>query len=192
MEQQDLVFVGSVKDNLLKIFRIDTEFKGLLIELRSRRGASQGIKKIRFYRDRFIVGLGDQGNGELVKFSVFNDNSSSHISTKLNRSKDSMKTELTRKTNDITDFCFSEIFNRQFNNLFTIHSNSAFPLFWDLEDKTIQNVFLELKSEYRENFDKKYADKINRYRFVTSIESSHCGNYLFVGYSDGLLLKLSA
>lgn len=58
-------------------------------------------------------------------------------------------TELTKKTDNISDFQVSELNDiNGCSNLFTNHKNSPYPLFWDAENVSIRKLFLELFSDY--------------------------------------------
>jgi hypothetical protein len=49
----------------------------------------------------------------------------------------------------IKDYSFSELSDvRETSNLFTLHENSQFPLFWDVENATVKHGYLEMMSDY--------------------------------------------
>lgn len=68
-----------------------------------------------------------------------------------------------RKTNDIIDYALTEtnLQIEQNNNMFSIHSNQQFPVFWDLENSSIVNVLVELKNKYQYNNDLIYKQAID-------------------------------
>lgn len=189
----DFLICLSSDNNGIKEYILDESDSKKFLMLRKRQGACQNLRKIRFFHNRFIIGLTDSQECELLRFSIFNDSSTVKLSTKIKKENQSIQSEIQRNTANVVDFCFSELTGNieHTNNLFTIHENSAFPLFWDLENGRLNNVFFELKSDFKMHFSKNYKNKFEKYREVTAVQVSHCGSFVFTGYDDGVLLKQS-
>ena len=189
----DFLICTSAADNCIKEFVVEENDSQKLISLRKRQGVTGCLKKIRFYNNRFIIGISDSISAEIIKFSIFNDSASVKLSHKIKKENADIQSEIQRNTNDLLDFCFSELNGNieHSNNLFTLHAHSAYPLFWDLESARLNNVFLELKSEFKAHVSKKYKDKNNKYRELSAVQVSHCGSFLFSGFDNGLILKQS-
>lgn len=192
-EDQEVLLVGSGKQNVIKMFKYDKEEANRYTMLRKREGAEFPIKSIKTYKECYIAALTENPKGELFKYTVTNDSATAKLSKKFNNKKQNIQTEISRKTDDILDFVISENNTKvdDNNNLMTLHKNSTFPLFWDFENLTIRNVFLELYSSYRADTDKKYAKITEKFRSCTAVDISNCGNYSFIGYDDNYIVKLS-
>lgn len=94
-----------------------------------------------------MIGLTSDPKGELLKVSIYNDSNTKKFSNKVKKNNKHLQTELTKKTNDIIDFCVSSLNDSNgSSNLFTLHENSQYPLFWDIENMSIRKLFLELMS----------------------------------------------
>ncbi len=72
------------------------------------------------------------------------------ISKKQNQSDKIHQTEIQRKAENILDYTISETQYKieNANNLFSIHKDQKFPVFWDLENATVVNLLVELKNNY--------------------------------------------
>lgn len=55
----------------------------------------------------------------------------------------------------------------------------------------MQNIYLELMSDYQLKTSSQYEKEMKKFRLCTAVESSICGNFLFIGFDDGVLVKLS-
>ena len=192
-EDQEVLIAGSGKQNAIKMFKYDEDEASRYTLLRKREAAEYPIKMIKTYKECYIAALSENPKGELIKYTVTNDSATAKLSKKFKNKHQNLQTEITRKTDDILNFVISENNTKinDNNNLMTLHKNSKFPLFWDFENLTIRNVFLELYSEYRADTEKNYAKIVNKFRVCTAIDISNCGNYAFIGYDDNYVVKLS-
>ena len=46
-------------------------------------------------------------------------------------------------------------------------------------------------SDYQKKLNQKYEKEMGKFRELVSIANSVCGNFLFLAYEDGLMVKLS-
>lgn len=193
-ENDELLLVASEGKNGLYIYKRDNQELKRFILLRKREGAEHYLTKIKLYRERFLIGLTNDPKGEMLKFSVFNDSGTLKFSKKIKKQNSKIQTELIKKTDNIQNFVFSQnkIKIQDNCNLFTLHKNSQFPLFWDAENMTIKKIFLELYSNYRANTDKEYKKKINKFRINTCLDVSNCGHYLFLCFEDNIIIKMTS
>ena len=193
-ENDELLLVASEEKNGLYIYKRDNQELKKYTLLRKREGAEHSLKKIKLYRDRFLIGLTNDPKGEMLKFSVFNDSGTLKFSKKVKKQNLKIQTELIKKTDNIENFVFAQnkIKIQDNCNLFTLHQNSQFPLFWDAENMTIKKIFLELYSNYRVNTDKAYKKKIEKFRINTCLDVSNCGHYLFLCFEDNIIIKMTS
>ncbi len=75
-------------------------------------------------------------------------------------------------------------------NLITLHEDSQYPIIWDAENLTIKKIYIEFLSKYQASIDKEYKKKMSKFRINTALNISNCGNYFFLGFDDGILIKL--
>ena len=193
LEEQELLLVGSGQGNAMRLFNYNKDEAKCYSLLRKKEAAIYPIKQLQLYKDYFLCALTEDPSGELVKYTVTNDSATAKVSKKFKKKNKHIQTEMNRKTEDIVEFVISENNTKisDNKNLITLHKNSPFPLFWDFENLTIKNVFLELFSSYKADIDKNYAKFINKSRVCTSIDISYCGNYAFIGFNDNYMIKLS-
>lgn len=183
----------SSESNAIKQFTFDEESASKLQLLRKRQGVSAPLRKIRFYTPRFILGVSSDVVCDIVRFSLFNDSASQKLSCKIRRENTSIQSEIQRNTDDLVDFSFTDPNGNieRANNLFTFHRHAVHPLFWDLEAGRLNNVFLELRNDFKFHTSKKYKEQSVKFRQISAIQASACGTYLFVGFDNGVILKLS-
>lgn len=75
--------------------------------------------------------------------------------------------------------------------MFSIHKGSGLPIFWDVENLTIVNCLIQLVDKYQYKNDEEYKKQMDEFKHCTSLSLSVCGFYLFVGMSNGVIIKIN-
>ena len=129
---------------------------------------SDEVRKIRFKKEnpRNLIISTASNSAEIFDFSLINEAMTQRFSLKG-----------VKNLTEITDFSFSENRSRDWASLMTIHKKTNFPYLWNMEDKSLTKVSLEMNFE---NSSK-----------ITSGKVTNCGNFALIGFSNGQVIKFN-
>eukprot|EP00331_Platyophrya_macrostoma_P012474 CAMPEP_0176428690 /NCGR_PEP_ID=MMETSP0127-20121128/13292_1 /TAXON_ID=938130 /ORGANISM="Platyophrya macrostoma, Strain WH" /LENGTH=878 /DNA_ID=CAMNT_0017810405 /DNA_START=330 /DNA_END=2966 /DNA_ORIENTATION=+ len=180
-----LFYSGSDTDNSLKQWKYDSAEDTMFYLLRERSGVSANIKKLRFYGDEgyhvFVSTFAEKA--ELRDFFIMNETFNGDFSLKENKklTKQKTNTESLIQMSQVSEFDFSHNRAKDWANVLTCHKGSNKPYFWSSENHTIVQQNIKWEAE----------DMKDTKSLISQVHVSNCGNFGFLGYDDGRILKIN-
>jgi U3 small nucleolar RNA-associated protein 21 len=168
------IFLSSGQDNRLQMFAFDSD--GSVRLLRQRCGHSEPPTKVSFYNPDGSIILSAGSDKSFRSFSAIQDQQNVELSQGniVHKAKKLKVDAQSIKLPPVIDFSFSFIRERDWNNVVTCHAHSHDVYLWHFADKVKANKTLRRSSAPR-----------GRAPPATSVSCTFCGNFVFVGYSDG-------
>lgn len=174
------IFLSSGQDNRLQMFAFDSD--GSVRLLRQRCGHSEPPTKVAFYNPDGSVILSAGSDKSFRSFSAIQDQQNVELSqgNVVHKAKKLKVDAQTIKLPPVTDFSFSFIRERDWNNVVTCHAHTHDVYLWHFADKVKANKTLRRTSAPRTHAPP-----------ATSVVCTFCGNFVFVGYADGQIHRFN-
>lgn len=174
------VFLSSGQDNRLQMFAFDSD--GSVRLLRQRCGHSEPPTKVAFYNPDGSVILSAGSDKSFRSFSAIQDQQNVELSQGniVHKAKKLKVDAQAIKLPPVTDFSFSFIRERDWNNVVTCHAHTHDVYLWHFADKVKANKTLR----------RSLAPRVHAPP-ATSVSCTFCGNFVFVGYSDGQIHRFN-
>jgi len=150
--------------------------------LRQRCGHSEPPTKVSFYNPDGSIILSAGSDKSFRSFSAIQDQQNVELSQGniVHKAKKLKVDAQSIKLPPVTDFSFSFIRERDWNNVVTCHAHTHDVYLWHFADKVKANKTLR-----RSSVPRVHAPP------ATSVSCTFCGNFVFVGYSDGQIHRFN-
>jgi U3 small nucleolar RNA-associated protein 21 len=174
------IFLSSGQDNRLQMFAFDSD--GSVRLLRQRCGHSEPPTKVSFYNPDGSVILSAGSDKSFRSFSAIQDQQNVELSQGniVHKAKKLKVDAQAIKLPPVIDFSFSFIRERDWNNVVTCHAHTHDVYLWHFADK------VKAKKTLRRSL----APRVHAPP-ATSVSCTFCGNFVFVGYSDGQIHRFN-
>jgi U3 small nucleolar RNA-associated protein 21 len=191
---KDLFISGSEADNSIKLWNRQDAEDIKYYTLRTRAGAGAPLKGIKFYDDEgfHILGYSMSQNSEIVDFSVLREDMTNHVSAKSTKKNQyHLATERETHIGEVVGLASSTSRARDWPNMITANKKNLKPCLWDVEDKTIVKLSVNLFDTARAKKQGFIEDLGRKKRLITKVTISNCGNFGVAGFTDGYIVKVS-
>lgn len=189
------LFISAGADNSIKVWIFDAP-DGTCRLLRSREGHSGTPLRIRYYGGTTNVSMRESADAESCEIlSAGSDGKIRMFNTAVEMQNKELsqkpiikKLGISRKNYRLPTcigYDFSEVRQRDWGNLVTIHENHSNVYVWKYKHKTITEMVLK-QSSWNSN---PFKHNVEKGLHATAVALSACGNFCLVGYKGGNIYK---
>eukprot|EP00301_Raphidiophrys_heterophryoidea_P003121 c11420_g1_i2.p1 GENE.c11420_g1_i2~~c11420_g1_i2.p1 ORF type:complete len:1037 (+),score=314.16 c11420_g1_i2:88-3111(+) len=176
------ILVTAASDNALKMWIFDQSDDSARL-LRSRDGHSSPPTTLHYYDPNGLQILSGSNHPALRLTSTVKDARNTAFSLS-NAFKQSRGLEVSKAPGGITQIAFNVQRAAQWNNIVTVHKGQNVGFLWSFDKKSVAQKLLKPKPST--------ATSTNKPEFqATSVAVSWCGNFTFLGTSDGTIHKFN-
>lgn len=173
--RNETLMVTTGTDNSLKVWTMDmSDGSGTLLSQRA--GHSEPPSQIKFYGPKGFNLLSGGADSTLKMFHIYSERLNRNLGTARTNAK-SKKKELSNKLPSIVCFAAEPAKEKQWDNIAACHAGSSLVSTWSYDKCRIGDKLIAQPS-----FSKHEVS-------ATSICVTGCGNYVIIGFSNGLIFK---